>query len=129
MLVLPKIHMPTPAVYKQFDAMRLGRMEEINNEPDLSGWTKLDSSALMPLLVNDLELPAFAIEPALGALRSGIEQSIGQPVRMSGSGSSLFSLFDSEHAAQKSARDVSEKHSVRALAVELAPTWNDDLHK
>jgi len=127
MLVLPEIHMPTPTVYKQFDAMKLGRMEEIDNEPDWRSWTKLEAAALMPLLVNDLEPPAFAIEPALGALRSGIEHSIGQPVRMSGSGSSLFSLFDSEHSAQKAARDVSETHGVRAIAIELAPTWNDDL--
>jgi len=129
MLVLPEIHMPTPAVYKQFDAMKLGRMEEIENDPEWKRWTQFDAAKLMPLLANDLERPAFTIEPRLGALRDGIEQSIGQAVRMSGSGSSLFSLFDSESGAHQSARNVSDKHGVRTLAVELAPIWNDDLHK
>ena len=129
MLVLPAIEMPTPRVYKQFDAMNLGRVEDIDNEPDWNAWSQLDARQLMPLLVNDLEAPAFAIEPVLGALRGDIEQSIGQPVRMSGSGSSLFSLFDSEAPARKAARDVSEAHGVRAIGVEMAPTWNDDLHK
>ncbi|HEX4796811.1 MAG TPA: 4-(cytidine 5'-diphospho)-2-C-methyl-D-erythritol kinase [Humisphaera sp.] len=129
MLILPAIEMPTPRVYKQFDAMNLGRIEEIDNQPDWNAWTRLGAARLMPLLVNDLEPPAFAIEPALGALRRDIEQSIGQPVRMSGSGSSLFSLFDSEAPAEKAARDISEAHRVRAIAIEMAPVWNDDLHK
>jgi 4-diphosphocytidyl-2-C-methyl-D-erythritol kinase len=127
LLVLPRLSMPTPDVYRRFDQMNLGREEDVEKEPDWNTWTKLGSEELLPRLVNDLEPPAFDISPALGRLRARIEQSLGRPVRMSGSGSSLFTLFDRQsqaaQAAQKIARDVHE----RALAVEVSPIFEDDL--
>lgn len=49
---------------------------------------------------NDLEAPAFAIRPELGALYTSLVDSGAERVRMSGSGSTLFALFaDPETAA------------------------------
>ena len=61
LLILPDITMPTPAVYRQFDAMKLGRESDVNDEPDWSAWAALPSEKLLGKLVNDLEAPAFAI--------------------------------------------------------------------
>jgi hypothetical protein len=55
---------------------------------------------LLPLLENDLEAPAFSLCPELGELRRRIESQIGQIVRMSGSGSTLFTLADDFEAAK-----------------------------
>jgi len=118
MLVLPRIHMPTAAVYRKFDEMKLGS-ELIEQQWD--DWTKLSAQRLLPKLVNDLEPPAFSLEPKLGTLRAEIEQALGQPVRMSGSGSSLFTLFDAEEPASEAARTIAEKFGVVAHAVEVAP--------
>jgi len=133
-LVLPKLSMPTPDVYRRFDQMNLGRDEDIAIEPDWKSWTALKSEELLPRLVNDLETPAFHIAPALAHLRSRIESAIGRPLRMSGSGSSLFTLFDQQsHAVEvagKIERDVIKRdESERVVPVEVAPILNDDLSR
>ena len=119
-LVLPPIGMPTGDVYSRFDSMNLGNNEAIEQEPDWKHWLTLGSTALLPLLVNDLEAPAFSLRPDLADLRRSIEKTLSRPVRMSGSGSSLFTLFDEQLDAEAAAQVVSERHGVRALAVELA---------
>lgn len=100
-LILPPIHMPTPDVYRKFDAMGLGRQKNVEQEPDWSAWAKLPAAKLMALLVNDLEAPAFAICPELDAIRTKAERKAVRPVRMSGSGSSLFTLFGDERTANE----------------------------
>ena len=130
-LVLPNVMMPTPDVYRRFDALGLGSIEDIENEPDWSHWTTLDALSLLPRLVNDLELPAFAIRPELGEMRTGIERALGRPVRMSGSGSSLFTLFDEGEEARMAAQSLTEVlggWKARIEAVELAPSIRDDLN-
>jgi 4-diphosphocytidyl-2-C-methyl-D-erythritol kinase len=124
LLVLPNIAMPTPAVYRRFDEMKLGDSVDLRDEPDWAAWADLESNKLLPLLVNDLEAPSFALRPELGELRREIEVRLGRPVRMSGSGSSLFTLFDQANEAEVAARQVGRQLGVRALAVELAPALN-----
>jgi len=95
-------------------------------EPWVS-WTTLPSAALLPRLVNDLEAPAFSIRPELGQLRSALEQSLSRIVRMSGSGSTLFTLADSETEAHRLAARASSLHDLPAQAVRLCPALQDDL--
>jgi len=121
MLVLPDIAMPTPAVYRQFDQMKLGRDADVHNEPDWNQWAALPSQDLLHKLVNDLEAAAFAIQPELGNLRESIEKTADRPVRMSGSGSSLFTLYDDQMEAENAAKSMMDNHSCRAIAVELCP--------
>jgi 4-diphosphocytidyl-2-C-methyl-D-erythritol kinase len=127
-LILPEVSMPTPDVYRKFDAMGLGREQDLIDEPDWASWTKLPSVELLPRLVNDLEPPAFAIAPRLGELRNRIERIVGRPVRMSGSGSSLFTLFDEEHEAKEASARIMRDAGERAPAVELSPSLRDDLN-
>jgi 4-diphosphocytidyl-2-C-methyl-D-erythritol kinase len=126
-LVLPEIHMPTAAVYRRFDELGLGFDEQIAREPDWKQWADLSAKELLVRLVNDLETPTFEIRPDLGTLRAEIELSLGRPVRMSGSGSSLFTLFDQEREAELAAADISARFTSRALTVDVAPDAPDDL--
>ena len=123
-LVLSKIHVPTPAVYRRFDEMKLGdpRAFKKQNEPDWRRWSQLGAEDLLPLLVNDLEPPAFSLEPRLARLHGQVQDLLTRPVRMSGSGSSLFTLFNDRADADKAATEVTQRlPDVRAIAVELAP--------
>jgi 4-diphosphocytidyl-2-C-methyl-D-erythritol kinase len=126
-LILPELSMPTPAVYRKFDEMKLGRAADVEQEPDWREWSQLCSDDLLPRLANDLEAPAFAISPELGGLRIAIERSIQRIVRMSGSGSSLFTLFDAEHQANEVAAHIAQRHGTRAMAAQLVPDLMDDL--
>jgi 4-diphosphocytidyl-2C-methyl-D-erythritol kinase len=79
-------------------------------------------------LVNDLEPPAFGIRKDLGTLRAGIELKLGRPVRMSGSGSSLFTLYDEPCEAEAAAHIIATSFGVqRTLATEMTPVIDDDL--
>jgi len=120
-LILPAMSMPTPSVFRRFDQLKLGSAAEVDAEPDWAEWAKLPSQQLLPLLVNDLEIPAFALEPVLGELRLSIEKDLDRTVRMSGSGSSLFTLYDSRDEAETAVKLVIAQRRCRAMAVELCP--------
>jgi 4-diphosphocytidyl-2-C-methyl-D-erythritol kinase len=105
-LILPGRPMPTGPVYQRFDQMRLGRQENVENEPPWRAWTELGALELLPRLVNDLEPAAFDLDPELRRLRDAAEARLGRTVRMSGSGSSLYTLFDGEQEAVAAANDA-----------------------
>ena len=57
---------------------------------------------------NDLEAPAVALEPAIGlALGEAARLPGVRLVRMSGSGATVFALFDSPEASSDAARGLS----------------------
>lgn len=124
-LILPQIHMATPAVYRRFDEMRLGNSDSIKNEPDWRQWTTLCALDLLPRLVNDLEAPAFSLSPPLADLHARASYLAGRIVRMSGSGSSLFTLFDEKDEAETSARRLRLELGVDVRAIEVCPALSD----
>lgn len=117
-LILPPFGMPTPAVYRQFDQLHLGKAEAINFQPDWELWTQLSATELLPKLINDLELPAFDLNPSLGKLRDQWENRLSRPVRMSGSGSTLFTLYDTKQEAEEVASEIAPQS---LCVAELAP--------
>jgi 4-diphosphocytidyl-2-C-methyl-D-erythritol kinase len=121
LLILPPFGMPTPAVYRQFDQLRLGTVQAIDIQPDWENWVKLPAVQLLPKLMNDLESPAFDLNPELGRLRNQWEHRLHRPVRMSGSGSTLFTLYDLREEADEAA---AKTEGQTARVVELAPAIN-----
>jgi 4-diphosphocytidyl-2-C-methyl-D-erythritol kinase len=119
-LILPQLSMPTPAVYKKFDDLKLGSNDNVKKHPDWNHWTTLPAKQLLPLLINDLEPPAFSLRPDLADLRTKIESQISRPVRMSGSGSSLFTLANDSSEAQALADSI-RKTGTHADPFQLAP--------
>ncbi|HEY1922348.1 MAG TPA: 4-(cytidine 5'-diphospho)-2-C-methyl-D-erythritol kinase [Tepidisphaeraceae bacterium] len=114
-LIFPKLSMSTPAVYRRFDEMKLGSHGDVEKHPDWQTWRQLPATEFLPLLVNDLEAPAFSLCPELGQLRQQVENQIGQIVRMSGSGSTLFTLADNADAAKA----LSERIRQPGITVEI----------
>jgi len=130
LLVLPPFGLATREVYPRFDELGLGSDRDVADEPDWDAWAALPAAELLPRLVNDLEPAAFSTgPPALAALRADVERTVGRPVRMSGSGSSLFTLFDAAETdrAREAARAVGQELGVGAGVVELCPDVPDDL--
>jgi len=127
-LIFPGRPMPTRPVYDKFDEIEMAGRSSIESEPTWDQWVKLSASRLLPLLANDLESAAFAIDPELGRLRSAAEQTLSRPVRMSGSGSTLFSLFDLKAEAISAAKILTQHHGVQAVEVDVAPVIHDDLN-
>ena len=123
----PPFGLATRDVYARFDELGLGSDEAVAEAVDAgeaawAAWAPLPARDLMKRLTNDLEPAAYSLSPRLGTLRAAIERDLGRAVRMSGSGSSLFTLFDSaEQDAAYEAAAVAGRHNVRATVVEIAP--------
>jgi len=127
LLILPPIHMPTPAVYKRFDELGAGGDGmALSAPPDWQSWTSLSAEELLPLLVNDLEAPAFSLNEKLAQIWQLSSEAIGRIVRMSGSGSSLFSLYDQPGEAASAAEIIRARLGLRAMAAELCPALAHD---
>jgi 4-diphosphocytidyl-2-C-methyl-D-erythritol kinase len=126
-LIFPNFGVSTAQVYRQFDQMKLGKISDVEIQPDWSQWTQLSARQLLPLLVNDLEPPAFAICPELGKIRSDLETHLGRIVRMSGSGSTLFTLADDLADAAEIVTRL-QPTGLDARVLEITPEIADDLH-
>jgi len=120
MLLTPSFGVSTPEVYRRFDEMGLGREENVTAEPDWQSWSVLPAAELMEKLINDLETPAFAVAPELEVLRSECEERLGRVVRMSGSGSTLFTLYDGRAEAERDLEKIVSA-KVGSVIVELTP--------
>ena len=115
LLILPAIAMPTPAVYSQFDEMAMGTDLQSAHLPPAG----LAAMELLPWLVNDLEPPAFALSPELGYLRDRCQAALQRPVRMSGSGSTLFTLYDEAEEADQAGQILHRQFNVSTHACNL----------
>lgn len=96
-LIIPFFNLATADVYRRFE------MPHQSIHADLCEILALHqrgSRHWAPLLFNDLEAAAFALKPELAQLRADVQRCGRVPVRMTGSGSCLFSVFDTEREAQ-----------------------------
>jgi 4-diphosphocytidyl-2-C-methyl-D-erythritol kinase len=101
-LVLPDFGVPTAEVYRRYDPA--SPLPDRPLDPLLEALSRQDLGATLQALWNGMEPLAFALRPDLGALRAALERSASQPVRMSGSGSTLFTLAETEEKAREIAQ-------------------------
>lgn len=102
LLVNPGVPSSTGAVYGAFDARR---SPPLVAPPPPTGWDPASVVGWLAAQRNDLQAPAIALAPAIG---EAMEAAAGLPgvrlVRMSGSGATVFALFDSLPEATEAAR-------------------------
>lgn len=111
LLILPELAVSTAEVYRRFDELPAPPEDDY---PDFAAWSHLPATELLPRLRNDLEAAAFSLHPELAVLREEAETRLGRPVRMTGSGSGLFSLYDdAEEAAERRKSLESALHGSR----------------
>lgn len=105
-IVVPPYSVATAAVYHRWTTLSASRPA---SQALAQPWrtAAADAHELMARLFNDLEPAAFAVEPRLGSLHATLDGLHGRPVRMTGSGSCLFTLFDTEEEARTWGKAVS----------------------
>lgn len=100
-IIWPNKSLSTKEVYKMFDKLKEKKYYKISKKDILSilkKYKKFDEKLIKKLLINDLETPAFKIYPQLKKIKNNI-YSKNPLVCMSGSGSSLFVVFNSKAKA------------------------------
>jgi 4-diphosphocytidyl-2-C-methyl-D-erythritol kinase len=113
-LILPAIHSPTAEVYAAWDHLKAHPAR-----PSLSEVLRHvhRPETLMPHLFNDLEEPAFASRPELAGLAERLSQAAGGPIRMTGSGSAFFRLFDERAGADALGKLIHERLNLPTTVV------------
>lgn len=97
-LLFPAFGCPTAEVYREFDrdSPRPLRTEDVHR------LTRTPSLPASRDLFNDLAGPAGRVAPELARLRARAADVISAPVHVTGSGSTLFALYDDECSARAS---------------------------
>ncbi|MFW6286629.1 MAG: 4-(cytidine 5'-diphospho)-2-C-methyl-D-erythritol kinase [Candidatus Sumerlaeota bacterium] len=89
-LAFPPYGLSTADVFKRFDPLLVG--DPADTEALVAALNRGDLEAALELMTNALERPAFEIQRPLAHLREHLESIAGRSVRMTGSGSTLFTL-------------------------------------
>ena len=107
MLVNPGVPSPTGAVYRAYDAAP--RPLQSRPAPPVE-WSASGVIDWLAEQRNDLQAPAIALQPAIGAAVQAVAAlPDARLARMSGSGATVFALFDTREAAEAAARQLASK--------------------
>ncbi len=114
LLLLPALACPTGQVYRHFDTL-------FPDGGDLTGPSPADladlhAEAMLPHLVNHLQPAAFDLFPQLARLADSARERLGRPVLLSGSGSTLFTLFDEMGEAESAGKLLGNHPAAKNVA-------------
>ncbi len=108
LLVNPGVPSSTGAVYRAFDDGVTGTADRPSSPSDRSVRSVIDWLSEQR---NDLEAPAVALAPAIGeALATTAALPGVRLTRMSGSGATVFALFDTTEAAEAAGQTLSARY-------------------
>ncbi|WGM30317.1 4-diphosphocytidyl-2-C-methyl-D-erythritol kinase [Brevundimonas sp. NIBR11] len=98
---------PTAAVYGAYDAGSTRAADRPAPPPNWSSGEVIDWLARQR---NDLQAPAVSLEPAVGEALSAMAATGARLTRMSGSGATVFGLFETADAAREAAGKLRKLH-------------------
>lgn len=117
-LARPAVDISTPTVYREWREADRAEIDELQSLVAAKGD---DGITLSKRLTNALEPAAFRAYPGLEAAHRRMTALADRPVRMTGSGSGLFALFDSGAEAESLAARIRSELSIRAWVLRLWP--------
>ncbi len=107
-LVNPGVPSPTGAVYGAYDRLGAGRADR---PADPLRWDAETVTAWLAEQRNDLEVPALLNAPAIGMALDAVRgEGQARLVRMSGSGATVFGLYEDAAAAARAADALAGAH-------------------
>lgn len=128
-LVLPGTCVSTADVYRAWQAER----DSVSPDVDLGQLLArraetLGAAEWMSSTFNMLEAPLHRLHPELGVLQQQVAALAGRPVRVSGSGSTLFTAFDRRDEAEQFAGGVRGRWGIEVEVVRpIGPSEHRDL--
>jgi 4-diphosphocytidyl-2-C-methyl-D-erythritol kinase len=129
LLVLPSPHaLPTAEVYAEADRLGLSRDPGDLNERRVAveAWLEHPRELRLDLIVNDLELAALSLLPAIDDALADARAAGAAAALVSGSGPTVVGVFpgpDGEAAARAAAEELAERHPGATAAVPVDATF------
>lgn len=115
LLAKPDISVSTAYVYKNL------KLDEVNSHPNTKAILKAiasgDKASISKGLCNVLETVTIPYRPIVGDIKKFIEKRGAQGVLMSGSGPTVFALFDEKETAKETAKKVKDKFKIKDVYV------------
>jgi 4-diphosphocytidyl-2-C-methyl-D-erythritol kinase len=123
LLAHPGVPLATRDVYAAYDA-GFASLTPRDPGPSIRALLAVPGEvpALPTLVGNDLEPAAVRLRPVLAELRREIEATGASAVGMSGSGPTLFGVFDDARAAGEARRRLGRRAGLRTWVVKTAPS-------
>lgn len=109
-LVFPDCSCPTGPVYGEFDRLRT----DATVDPDRIRGIALETVAPESIF-NDLAEAAYTLHPELVEARETVAEVVDRPVHLSGSGSTLYVLFEDGFQAELLAGAITERTNLPAV--------------
>lgn len=100
-VVRPRFGVSTEEAYQWYDSEKRAQRRETARKAALPGWPAWAAN-----LRNDLEVPVTAHHPTIGRIKQALVDAGALYAAMSGSGSTVFGLFERHDAATRTARDL-----------------------
>lgn len=117
-LVNPNIHVSTPWAYKQLSEFRKNTFPKRDRMRDQIEIAKTNLSII---LQNDFEEIVFKEHPIIGSIKNQLLENGAHYALMSGSGSSLFGLFEQHKHAQQTFDFFKQKYFVHITEPYFSP--------
>jgi 4-diphosphocytidyl-2-C-methyl-D-erythritol kinase len=114
LLLVPPFRISTPWSYETFDRLTGGKKKEGTRLRD----SYSDLADLLPVLKNDLEIPALSRYPEIGRMKEGLLREGAKGALMSGSGPVTFGLFPSKREAEETARRLKPPEGWQSIVAE-----------
>ncbi len=114
-LVVPKLHVSTPLIYREWDRMAAEKPGLTAPKYDVKILTlaleKKDSKGVSAALFNSLEPVTFSLYPQVKRIKQGLSQFGLSSVLMSGSGPAVVGIVSSRKEAQLLARKLRRENA------------------
>jgi 4-diphosphocytidyl-2-C-methyl-D-erythritol kinase len=105
-LANPRVPVETPAAFKAL-GLKPGQSLDGPDHPDFAGVSSVSLLDALKAARNDLEPPALTLQPVIGEALGLISQTQGcRLARMSGSGATVFGLYDDCETAAEAAKRI-----------------------
>jgi 4-diphosphocytidyl-2-C-methyl-D-erythritol kinase len=117
-LIFPSFGCPTGPVYGAFDRLhnyKAGNPLVPSQDARVKAMA-LSQSITPDAPFNDLAQPACIVAPGLGELQARLQQTLGTPVHITGSGSTLFTIARNAASAQSLAQSAARAAQLPAIA-------------
>jgi 4-diphosphocytidyl-2-C-methyl-D-erythritol kinase len=116
-LVKPSFGIETKWAYQELAATRTAVRPLSTDHGELDRCKRLTWSRLAGAAENDFEVPVFGTHPLLGEIKRSLLKQGAQFALLSGSGATVFGLFDDESAARRAGADLRQDPDLNLFVV------------